>query len=71
MASTSGTPGYWGPHVGFYGGINYGFGYFGAGYDGGYWRGRDFYYNRSVTRVNTTVIHNVYDRRVAERPSAA
>src|SRR5882762_2084828 len=59
--------GYWGPHVGFYGGINYGFGYFGVGYEGGYWRGRDFFYNRSVTRVNTTVIHNVYDRRVVER----
>ncbi len=59
--------GYWGPHVGFYGGINYGFGYFGVGYEGGYWRGRDFFYNRSVTRVNTTVIHNVYSRRVVER----
>lgn len=59
--------GYWGPHVGFYGGINYGFGYFGVGYEGGYWRGRDFFYNRSVTRVNTTIIHNVYDRRVVER----
>jgi len=22
--------GYWGPHIGFYGGINYGFGYFGV-----------------------------------------
>jgi hypothetical protein len=59
--------GYWGPHVGFYGGINYGFGYFGVGFEGGYWRGRDFFYNRSVTRVNTTVIRNVYDRRVGER----
>ncbi len=29
--------GYWGPHVGFYGGVNYGFGYFGRGYEGGYW----------------------------------
>jgi hypothetical protein len=28
-------PGYWGPRVGFYGGINYGFGYFGSGYQGG------------------------------------
>ena len=28
--------GYWGRHVGFYGGINYGFGYTGLGYDGGY-----------------------------------
>ncbi len=29
--------GYWGPHVGFYGGINYGFGYFGVGFEGGRW----------------------------------
>src|SRR5579864_5819265 len=59
--------GYWGPHVGFYGGVNYGFGYVGVGYEGGYWRGRDFFYNTSVTRVNTTVIHNVYNRSVVER----
>ena len=26
--------GYWGPHVGFYGGVNYGYGYGGNGYDG-------------------------------------
>src|SRR5262250_4011294 len=31
--------GYWGTRVGFYGGINYGFGYTGYGYQGGYWRG--------------------------------
>src|SRR5437667_12644629 len=37
--------GYWGPHIGFYGGINYGFGYFGSGYEGGYWRDRHFFYN--------------------------
>src|ERR1700682_3839752 len=29
--------GYWGEHVGFYGGINYGFVYGGFGYDGGRW----------------------------------
>src|SRR5215469_13692677 len=29
--------GYWGPHVGFYGGINYGFGYYGTGFVGGRW----------------------------------
>ena len=29
--------GYWGPHVGFYGGVNYGFGYVGVGYLGGRW----------------------------------
>jgi len=56
--------GYWGPHVGFYGGINYGFGYFGSGFEGGRWEGRQFFYNRSVMNVNTTVIHNVYNTRV-------
>jgi YXWGXW repeat-containing protein len=54
-------PGYWGPHVGFYGGINYGFGYTGIGYAGGYWRGRDFYYNRTVNNVNVTNVHNTYN----------
>lgn len=56
--------GYWGPHVGFYGGINYGFGYTGVGFWGGEWRGREFVYNRSVTNVNVTVIHNYYNRTV-------
>lgn len=56
--------GYWGPHVGFYGGIDYGFGYIGTGYYGGYWRGHDFYYNRAVTNVNVSNIHNVYNRTV-------
>src|SRR6516164_9588391 len=56
--------GYWGPHVGFYGGIDYGFGYAGVGYHGGYWRGSQFYYNRAVTNINTTNITNVYNRTV-------
>jgi hypothetical protein len=56
--------GYWGPHVGFYGGINYGFGYTGEGFYGGEWRGRDFYYNRNVTNVNVTNITNVYNKTV-------
>lgn len=60
-------PGYWGPYIGFYGGVNYGWGYPGRGYYGGYWHGRDFYYNRSVTRVNITIIHNTYNRRVVYR----
>ena len=55
--------GYWGPHVGFYGGIDYGYGYGGRGYDGGYWRGGGFYYNRSVNHV-TNNITNVYNRTV-------
>jgi hypothetical protein len=53
--------GYWGPHVGFYGGINYGFGYFGEGYEGGRWDNGRFFYNRSVNNVNSNEIHNVYN----------
>jgi hypothetical protein len=56
--------GYWGPHVGFYGGIAYGFGYFGEGFEGGRWEGGHFFYNRSVTNVNITNIHNVYNTTV-------
>ncbi len=52
--------GYWGPHIGFYGGVNYGYGYTGVGYVGGYWHQNNFLYNRSVTRVNTTIIRNTY-----------
>ncbi|WNL44663.1 hypothetical protein RKE25_14675 [Dyella sp. BiH032] len=55
--------GYWGPHVGFYGGINYGFGYTGVGYAGGYWDRDRFYYNRSVNHI-TTNITNVYNKTV-------
>lgn len=55
--------GYWGPHIGFYGGVNYGFGYFGRGYEGGYWRDRTFYYNRSVNNVNITNVH-IYNKTV-------
>src|SRR5271165_4846332 len=56
--------GYWGPHVGFYGGINYGFGYFGVGFEGGRWDGGHFFYNRSVSNVDITNIHNVYNTTV-------
>lgn len=57
--------GYWGPHIGFYGGINYGFGYGGVGFVGGRWDGGHFLYNTAVVRVNTTVVRNVYvDRTV-------
>jgi WXXGXW repeat (2 copies) len=60
--------GYWGPHVGYYGGVNYGFGYMGVGFAGGAWRGGVFAYNTAVVHVNTVVIHNTYvDRTVVER----
>jgi YXWGXW repeat-containing protein len=58
------TEGYWGPLVGFYGGINYGFGYFGEGFEGGRWEHGQFFYNRAVSNVNVTVVRNVYNTRV-------
>jgi len=56
--------GYWGPTIGFYGGINYGFGYFGTGFVGGRWDGGHFFYNRAVMNINVTNINNVYETRV-------
>lgn len=56
--------GYWGPRVGFYGGVNYGYGYTGMGYQGGYWSGRTFMYNTAVVNVGTVRITNVYSKTV-------
>ena len=56
--------GYWGPTVGFYGGVNYGYGYGGSGYEGGYWRNNQFSYNRSVNNVDERNFHNTYDKPV-------
>ena len=56
--------GYWGQHVGFYGGVDYGFGYGGFGYEGGRWDHDRFFYNTSVNNVNITNIHNTYNTTV-------
>src|ERR1700677_112851 len=56
--------GYWGPTIGFYGGVNYGFGYTGGGYEGGYWRGGQFFYNRAVVNIGSTHVTNVYVKNV-------
>ena len=58
-------PGYWGPHIGYYGGINYGYGYSGVGFAGGRWVGNTFAYNRTVSNVDTSVIHSTYNEAVA------
>jgi hypothetical protein len=58
--------GYWGPTVGFYGGINYGFGYFGRGYEGGRWDHGHFFYNSTLNNINHNSMHNFYDTRVNE-----
>ena len=65
------TPGYWGRHVGYYGGVNYGFGYMGVGFAGGVWHGGLFAYNAAIVHVGVgggwggervyrdeTIIHN-------------
>ncbi len=59
--------GYWGPEVGFYGGIDYGFGYFGEGFVGGRWDNGHFFYNRDVSNVNVRVVRNVYEEKVSNR----
>ena len=56
--------GYWGPQVGFYGGVNYGYGYGGRGYEGGYWRDGHMYYNRAVVNVGSVHVTNVYNKTV-------
>jgi len=55
--------GYWGPHVGFYGGVNYGFGYGGIGFFGGEWRGGAFAYNSAVANFGGVHVTNVYEDR--------
>jgi WXXGXW repeat (2 copies) len=62
--------GYWGPHVGFYGGINYGFGYAGVGYEGGRWENGVFAYNRTVNNFGSVRITNVYEKTVIVDPGA-
>lgn len=56
--------GYWGTRVGFYGGINYGFGYVGNGYQGGYWNRGVFNYNRTVNNISNTNITKIYNKTV-------
>jgi len=57
--------GYWGPHVGFYGGVNYGFGYGGIGFAGGRWEGGHFAYNSAVAHVGVGGGFNSYHENVA------
>ena len=56
--------GYWAPHVGFYGGVDYGYGYGGRGFEGGHWDNGAFYYNRAVTNLQGAGITNVYEKTV-------
>ena len=52
------------PHVGFYGGVDYGFGYNGAGYFGGRWDNGRFFYNSAANNLGPDRITNVYDQTI-------
>ena len=67
MGHTSGIPVTGGRRLVSTAGINYGYGYFGTGFVGGYWSGGAFNYNTAVMPVNQTVIHNTYNRTVINR----
>ena len=58
------SDGYWGPQVGFYGGVDYGYGYGGDGYAGGRWQGNQFYYNSQVNNLGGRRINTVYNQGV-------
>src|SRR5271170_547893 len=62
--------GYWGNQVGFYGGVNYGYGYGGSGYQGGYWRNNQFSYNRSVNNFGGRNFSNTYSKSVTVSTSS-
>jgi hypothetical protein len=62
--------GYWATDVGFYGGITYGYGYDGNGYQGGHWKNDTFSYNRAVNNLGALDIPVVYDQAVATDDSA-
>jgi hypothetical protein len=64
-------PGYWGREVGFYGGIDYGYGYTGDGYRGGRWNNGAFFYNRTVNNFENVHITNIYNETVVERNTSA
>jgi YXWGXW repeat-containing protein len=62
--------GYWGEQVGFYGGVDYGYGYGGDGYEGGYWENGVFAYNQTVNNFGGATIAHVYSKAVVTHSNA-
>jgi WXXGXW repeat (2 copies) len=56
--------GYWGPQVGYYGGVNYGYGYGGSGYQGGRWDGGNLVYNQTVNNFGSVHPAHVFSQKV-------
>ena len=63
--------GYWGSQVGYYGGVNYGYGYTGAGYQGGRWDHGHFFYNRSVNNIGSARLVEAGDHVRPDKSGAA
>ena len=57
--------GYWAGTVGFYGGIDYGYGYTGDGYQGGRWENGTFFYNSAANNLGSLTITHVYEKTIA------
>jgi len=64
-------PGYWDREVGFYGGVDYGYGYTGEGYYGGRWDHGVFFYNRTVNNFTNVRVTNVYEQTVVINKNAS
>lgn len=52
--------GYWGREVGWYGGVDYGYGYHGHGWEGGRWEHGHLAYNRAAVNITNLNVTNVY-----------
>ena len=63
--------GYWAEAVGFYGGIDYGCGYPGDGYQGGRWENGTFFYNSAANNFGSASIAHAYDQAIASNDKAA
>jgi YXWGXW repeat-containing protein len=64
-------PGYWAQAVGFYGGIDYGYGYTGDGYQGGRWDNGTFLYNRAANNLGSVRVAHAYDQAIAADNTSA
>ncbi|WP_298254026.1 YXWGXW repeat-containing protein [Bradyrhizobium sp.] len=62
--------GYWAETVGFYGGIDYGYGYTGSGYRGGRWQNGTFFYNSAANNFGSVSVAHTYDQAVASDDNA-
>jgi hypothetical protein len=63
--------GFWAEAAGFYGGIDYGYGYTGDGYQGGRWDNGTFFYNRAANNLGSLNIAHVYDQPIAATDQSA